>query len=99
MVVVTRPRRVVSGVLLDPTELRRQLALRGLRQDELARLAGVTPSTVSKACRIGGPLSAASVGRLVRGLASIQPDPLTGILLAPATPRPTAEPPSGEPGT
>ena len=83
------------GIVLDPLELRLQLAVRGLRQDELAHLAGLTPSTVSKACRAGGPLSATSVGRLTRALTRIEPDPLALRLLAPS-PGPASEP--GEDG-
>ena len=83
-------RHASSAIHLDPVELRRQLALRGLRQDELAKLSGLTPSTISKAARIGGPLSAVSVRRLARALGAIPPDPLTATLLAPAPPRPAA---------
>lgn len=79
------------GIVLDPLELRLQLAVRGLRQDELAHLAGLTPSTISKACRAGGPLSATSVGRLARALRSVEPEPLALHLLAPS-PGPAPEP-------
>ena len=77
-------RRTSPGIRLDPVELRRQLALRGLQQAELAQLAGLTPSTISKASRVGGPLSAVSVRRLTRALAAVPLDPLTATLLAPA---------------
>lgn len=51
-------------------QLHRQLAIRGLQQDELARLAGVTPSTVSKAVH-GGPVSPVTFLRLVKALSAV----------------------------
>ena len=95
MAAITPPHRAAPPLYLDPREVRRQLAIRGMRQDQLARLAGLTPSTVSKACRVGGPLTATSVGRLARALRSVEPDPLALHLLAPS-PGPTPEP--GEDG-
>jgi len=47
-----------------------RLAIRGLQQDELARLAGVTPSTVSKAVH-GGPVSPVTFLRLVKALSAV----------------------------
>lgn len=82
-------RRRSPGIVLDPVQLRLQLAVRGLRQDEVAQLAGLTPSTISKACSHGGPLTATSLGRLARALRSVEPDPLALQLLAPRPGSPT----------
>lgn len=63
-------RRSSTSIMFDAIRLRRQLAIRGLLQDELARLAGVTPSTVSKAVH-GGPISPVTFLRLVKALSAV----------------------------
>lgn len=71
-------------IMFDAIRLRRQLAIRGLLQDELARLAGVTPSTVSKAVH-GGPISPVTFLRLVKALSAVPIPEIPGgveILLA-----------------
>lgn len=56
-------------VLLDPAELREQLALRGLLQKDLALLAGLSETSVSLAMR-GRPVRAVTFARIARGLAA-----------------------------
>lgn len=68
-------RRTPPPLTLDGAELRRQLAIRGIGQRELAQVAGVTPSVVSGALH-GRPLAPRTVGRLARALAAIEPIPL-----------------------
>ncbi|HUY25085.1 MAG TPA: helix-turn-helix transcriptional regulator [Candidatus Saccharimonadales bacterium] len=73
-----------TGIMFDAIRLRWQLAIRGLLQDELARLAGVTPSTVSKAVH-GGPISPVTFLRLVKALSAVPIPEIPGgveILLA-----------------
>jgi len=53
-------------------ELQRELERRGKSQASFAFAAGVSPSTVFKACR-GDDLSPTTWGRLIRALGAIQP--------------------------
>ncbi len=55
------------GVALSATQLRRELAKRGLSQAELANLAGVAPATVTHAVH-GRPVTPATVARIARAL-------------------------------
>lgn len=65
-------RRRSPGITVDGLELRRQLALRGLRSCDLAQLAQITPSVVSGA--IGGrPISAPTAARICGALARVPP--------------------------
>jgi transcriptional regulator with XRE-family HTH domain len=60
---------------LDPTELRRAMARRGLLARDLALLAGLAPATVSGALH-GRPVTAPTVARLAKALAATEPVPL-----------------------
>jgi transcriptional regulator with XRE-family HTH domain len=60
----------VSGVCLEPAQIRHQLAVRGLCASDLAKLAGVSPPTVSQALR-GRAVSPRTVRALVLALASV----------------------------
>ena len=62
--------RTSFNIRFNTMQLHRQLARRALRQDELALLAGVTPSTVSKAVH-GGPVSPVTFLRLVKALSAV----------------------------
>ncbi len=55
------------GIRIDGDELRRALAMRGLLQQDLARLAGVSETGVSLAIR-GRPVRTSTFGRIARAL-------------------------------
>ena len=57
------------GVRIDGDELQRALAVRGLLQQDLARLAGVSETGVSLAIR-GRPVRPSTFGRIARALAA-----------------------------
>ncbi len=80
---------------LDPVELRRALALRGLLAQDLCRLAGVAEPTLSGALR-GRPVSGTTIGRIARALANTPPIALDGIdrliRVAPDLSQPESEP-------
>ena len=57
------------GVRIDGDELRRALAVRGLLQQDLARLAGVSETGISLAIR-GRPVRPSTFGRIARALAA-----------------------------
>ncbi len=84
-------RRTSPPITLDGAELRRQLAVRGIGQSQLAQVAGVAPSVVSGALH-GRPLAPRTVGRLARALAAIEPirldrlEALLGHKVAPEVP-------------
>jgi transcriptional regulator with XRE-family HTH domain len=71
---------------LDGDELRRQLTLRGMTASDLARLANVSPPTVSQALR-GRVLSPHSVRAIICALAGVDPLPGAAALVA-ASPSP-----------
>jgi transcriptional regulator with XRE-family HTH domain len=64
----------VSGVALDAAALRHQLAIRGLCGADLARLARLSPPTVSQALH-GRALSPRTVAALVKALGAVDPLP------------------------
>jgi transcriptional regulator with XRE-family HTH domain len=70
---------------LDGVELRWQLTLRGMTASDLARLAKVSPPTVSQALR-GRPLSPHSVRAIVCALAGVDPLPGSAALVAAPNP-------------
>jgi len=57
------------GVVIDGGELRRALAMRGLLQQDLAQLAGVSETGISLAMR-GRPIRTSTFGRIARALAA-----------------------------
>ena len=57
------------SVVVDPTEFAAELALRGLRQQDLALLAGLSRSVVSSAAR-GKPISGPTFGRIAQALSA-----------------------------
>jgi hypothetical protein len=57
------------GVTVDRREFAMQLALRGLRQQDLALLAGLSEAVVSAAAR-GRPISGPTFGRIAAALAA-----------------------------
>lgn len=57
------------GVQIDGDELRRALAMRGLLQQDLAQLAGVSETGISLAIR-GRPVRPSTFGRIARALAA-----------------------------
>ena len=59
-----------AGLVLDPATWRRALGVRGLRQQDLARRAGVAETTISGALR-GRPVTATTFARLARALATV----------------------------
>lgn len=63
---------------LDPAELLRAMAIRGLLAIDLCRLAGVAEPTLSGALR-GRPVTGATIGRIARALAATPPIGLEGI--------------------
>jgi transcriptional regulator with XRE-family HTH domain len=75
----------MSGVSLDAAQLRRQLAIRGLCASDLARLAGLSPPTVSQALH-GKALSPRTVAALVKALSAVAPLPGHEGLITTATP-------------
>jgi len=73
------PRAPRGGQLrLNPAELLRAMAIRGLLAIDLCRLAGVAEPTLSGALR-GRPVSGTTIGRLARALADTPPIALEGI--------------------
>ena len=66
----TNASRCEAGLVLDPAAWRRALGIRGLLQQDLARLAGVAETTVSGALR-GRPITATTFARLARALAAV----------------------------
>jgi transcriptional regulator with XRE-family HTH domain len=69
---------------LDGDELRRQLTLRGMTASDLARLAKVSPPTVSQALR-GRALSPHSVRAILCALVGVDPLPGSAALVAAPT--------------
>lgn len=63
---------------LDPAELLRAMAVRGLLAIDLCRLAGISQPTLSGALR-GRPVTGTTIGRLARALAETPPIALEGI--------------------
>lgn len=62
------------GIAIRTSALRRQMVIRGLRASDLAKLAGVSESTVSLALA-GRRISATSFAALSRALGQAQPIP------------------------
>lgn len=69
MSTITRLRRSAT-VTTDGGAVRTALAVRGLDQQALARLAGLSEATVSKACR-GGTITGPTLARIGRALAAV----------------------------
>lgn len=65
------------GVRIDGEELRRALAMRGLLQQDLARLAGVSETGISLAIR-GRPIRPSTFGRIAQALAAAPVVELSG---------------------
>ena len=73
------PRTPRGGQLrLDPAELLRAMAIRGLLAQDLCRLAGIAEPTLSGALR-GRSVTGTTIGRLAKALADTPPIALEGI--------------------
>jgi len=88
------------GISLDPVQLQYQMDIRALGGKDLARIAGVSGSTVSNA-RAGKRIWPKSFDRIAAALASIPVDELRARLLKPPGKASTDDqppaPPDGEP--
>lgn len=58
------------GARIDPDELLRSLAVRGLLQQDLAKIAGLSESGLSRAMR-GRPVRPSTYGKIARALAAV----------------------------
>lgn len=86
------------GIRIDGDELRRALAMRGLLQQDLAQLAGVSETGISCAIR-GRPVRPSTFGRITRALAAAPVIDLAGAeRLFAAEPRDGTAAPSPTPG-
>lgn len=68
------------GVRVNPSRIRFEMARRGLSGNELARLAHVSPATVSMAVN-GREVAAGTLAKLAIGLSRADPVPGLGELL------------------